>query len=43
MCRSNEPGFFRVCFGAPVFSETGDVTGAIKELKKRLVKKFKPN
>lgn len=39
-CKSDIPGFFRLCFAYPDIGDSKDPTVAIKELKKRLVKKF---
>ena len=39
-CRSEIPGFFRLCFAYPTIGDSKDPKAAMKELKKRLVKKF---
>lgn len=39
-CRSEKPGFFRLCFSYPEIGDTKDPTIAMKELKRRLIKKF---
>lgn len=36
-CFSSEPGFFRICYAYPAVSANGDVTGAMKEFKDRLI------
>jgi 1-aminocyclopropane-1-carboxylate synthase len=40
-CKTAEPGFFRVCFAYPDIGDSKDMQVAMKELKKRLIKKFK--
>lgn len=39
-CKSSIPGFFRLCFAYPEVGDSKDPMVAMKELKKRLVKKF---
>ena len=42
-CKTELPGFFRVCFAYPDIGDSDDLQIAMKELKRRLVNKFRPS